>query len=60
MRTVADALLADLIRQGLLTPAPLTGPPPTRNPGPAGTRGGDVQAELAKDREDRGSASTRL
>lgn len=53
--TVADALLADLIRQGVLTPAPLAGagPPPTYDPGPAGIRSGDVQAELAKDREDR-------
>ena len=49
--SVADALLADLIRQGVLTPAPLAGagPPPPY----VSTSSGDEQAELAWEREDR-------
>jgi len=49
---VADALLADLVRQGVIAPALL--PPGSRPVVPARTaRLADVLAELARDREDR-------
>ncbi len=49
----ADALLADLVRRGVITPAPLMGAgPPLQAPIVLGERG-DVLAELSADREDR-------
>jgi antitoxin (DNA-binding transcriptional repressor) of toxin-antitoxin stability system len=49
----ADALLADLVRQGVITPASLVGAgPPLQAPIVEGERG-DVLAELSADREDR-------
>lgn len=49
---VADALLADLVRRGVLTPALLPpGPPPRTPPGTA--RLGGILRELEADRDDR-------
>jgi antitoxin (DNA-binding transcriptional repressor) of toxin-antitoxin stability system len=49
---VADALLADLVRQGVIAPALV--PPGTRPEVPKRTaRLADVLADLARDREDR-------
>ena len=49
---VADAVLADLVRQGVITPALV--PPGTRPDVPKRTaRLADVLADLARDREDR-------
>ena len=48
--TAADAKWAELIRQGIVTPARLSGPPPRGNPVMSLE---ELMTELDKDREDR-------
>ena len=49
--SLPDALLAEIVRKGLLTPAPLPpGPPPKTRP--VGSLG-EILEELARDRADR-------
>jgi antitoxin (DNA-binding transcriptional repressor) of toxin-antitoxin stability system len=49
----ADALLADLIRRGLITPAPLAGAGPPMCASVVVGEAGDVLSELSADRGDR-------
>lgn len=51
---VGDAALAELVRRGLLTPAPLAGAgPPPAGPPLAGVRTSDLVVELGEDRDER-------
>ena len=51
---VGDAALAELVRRGLLTPAPLAGAgAPAAGPALGGVRAADLVAELGEDRRER-------